>query len=354
MDSLALNDLIELVKQKDEQAFQELYRRFYKKTYYAALKISGNQADAKDIAQETFFQVYKSIASLQDNALFVQWLNRIIASKASDLFRKNKTTSLPEDHVVFQLKEEEHTDFIPEANMRVSSDRELLEHFVSSLDDRYRTVVVLRYFSQMSVQEISQALHVPDGTVKTRLKRARAILKTMIDQYEKEGNNPLNFKSADLAVIITGYFMSEFAAMQMDVSDSSMVVQSKKIILHQNASTILFTCLMVILTFAIAAVYCDFQKQDPSGIATTNANLETNKNKFGPVMYAGQQYDNPEDAYYALTLFVHCDVEMSEKTQAEMKAIVPLYNELKRYQGVYWELLKFREWDRKFEQFMNL
>ena len=57
METMALNELIEQVKQKDEHAFQELYQRFYKKAYYAALKISGNQADAKDIVQESFLKI---------------------------------------------------------------------------------------------------------------------------------------------------------------------------------------------------------------------------------------------------------------------------------------------------------
>ena len=59
MSDMILEDLIELVKQGNEQAFQELYRRFYKKVYYAALKINGNQTDAKDINQETIIQVQK-------------------------------------------------------------------------------------------------------------------------------------------------------------------------------------------------------------------------------------------------------------------------------------------------------
>ena len=54
MSDMILEDLVELVKQGDENAFQELYQRFYKKIYYAALKITKNQADAKDISQETF------------------------------------------------------------------------------------------------------------------------------------------------------------------------------------------------------------------------------------------------------------------------------------------------------------
>lgn len=349
MREMELNDLLELVKDGDEQAFQELYQRFYKKTYYAALKISGNQADAKDIAQETFIQVNKSLSSLHDNKLFVQWLNRIVASKASDLFRKNKTTSLPDDHVVFQLKEEERSQFIPEASMHFSSDYELLEYFLKQMDERYRMVLVLRYFSQMSVIEIAEALKVPEGTVKTRLKRAREVLRMMVEQYQNREGIELNFRSADMAVLLSGFFMSEYAAMSVSIPAWGVVHLSlgKKLLRFAALST-------AVVAGCVGLYY---------GVDLYQANHHPNqeevavdydeKEPFGPITYRNGEYTNAEEAFYTLTLFAHCEVEMKEKTAEEILEIAPLYEELKRYGGVYWELLKFREWDEAFESVLN-
>ncbi len=347
METMALNELIEQVKQKDEHAFQELYQRFYKKAYYAALKISGNQADAKDIVQESFLQIYKSIASLQDNALFVQWFNRIIASKASDLFRKNKTTSLPDDHVVFLLQEEKDITFIPEAHMHFSSDHELLNYFIQHLDERYRTVIVLRYFSQMSVAEIAEALQIPDGTVKTRLKRAREMLKQVVAHYQRAEGISLDFRSADMAVVLSAFFMSECAAMVIPIPASFSLgfLYRMKHLSYQGVigfSVCAFAAICVAAGLAYPHVQSLFEAQAPYSLP---------KNLYGPIMYQGEEVDRCEDAYYALTLFAHCEVEMSQKTMAELAAIKPLYDELKRCQGVYWQLLKLRGWDEKFEQF---
>lgn len=343
MSEMALNDLLELVKNGDEQAFQELYQRFYKKTYYAALKISGNQADAKDITQETFIQVNKSLSHLNDNKLFVQWLNRIIASKASDLFRKNKTTSLPDDHVVFQLKEEERSQFIPEANMHFASDYELLDYFLKQLDERYRMVLVLRYFSQLSITEIAAALQVPDGTVKTRLKRGREILRMMIEQYQKNEGVELDFRSADMAVILSGFFMSEYAALNVAVPAWGVHVSfaHKLWRFFAISSATALCCTGLYYGTRIYQAH-----HEPSEEVVVDYDQ---KKPFGPIIYRDGEYHNAEEAFYTLTLFAHCEVEMKEKSREEILEIVPLYEALKKYGGVYWELLKFREWDSDFE-----
>lgn len=344
MSEMELNDLLELVKNGDEQAFQELYQRFYKKTYYAALKISGNQADAKDIAQETFLQVHKSLSHLNDNQLFVQWLNRIIVSKASDLFRKNKTTSLPDDHVVFQLKEEERSQFIPEASMHFASDLELLDCFLKQLDERYRTVLVMRYFSQLSITEIAAALEVPEGTVKTRLKRAREILSTMVDRYQQREGVKLNFRSSDMAVLLSTLFMSEFAALNVTIPTRGSKHRNFN---HKHGRLLAITSATVLCSTGLcfgAMIYHNHHQ--PLDEATAE---DDQKQPFGPIVYQQGEYTSAEDAYYALTRFAHCEVEMKEKRQSELQEIVPLYEALKKYGGVYWELLKFREWNQQFE-----
>lgn len=346
MSDMILEDLVELVKQGNEQAFQELYQRFYKKIYYAALKITKNQADAKDITQETFIQVHKSISSLNDNTLFVQWMNRIVGSKASDLFRKNKTATLPEDHVLFQNQQEERTAFLPEANLRFNSDHELLDYFMDALDERYRTVLVMHYFSELSVAEIADALNIPEGTVKTRLKRGREVLKQLISHYQQQENIKLNFKSADIAAVLSAYFLYDYANTLISIPFFNKAVLSKP---KPHAWS--FSTVSVCAALSAVIVFCGGKIIQLSVIgndAGTDYEIE-DKVKFGPINYAGSDFTNPEDAYYTLTLFAHCKEEMKEKTADELLAIKPLYDELKRYQGVYWNMLIYRGWNKDFE-----
>lgn len=346
MSDMILEDLVELVKQGDENAFQELYQRFYKKIYYAALKITKNQADAKDISQETFLQVHKSINSLNDNGLFIQWLNRIVASKASDLFRKNKTTTLPEDHMLFQTQQEERKSFIPEANLHFKSDHELLDYFMENIDERYRTVLVMRYFSELSIAEIAEALHIPEGTVKTRLKRGREVLRDLIHDYEIREGVELNFRSSELGAAFSAYFLYDYAQTQVTAPlFTGFSIPKPRV--HSWS----FSGISVCAALTATIVFCAGRILQLSGItndATTAYETEETRN-FGPVSYAGSDFTNPEDAYYELTLFAHCKKEMSEKNKDELLSIKPLYEELKRYQGVYWRMLVYREWNREFE-----
>lgn len=346
MSNIVLEDLIELVKQGDEEAFQELYQRFYKKIYYAALKITKNQADAKDITQETFIQVHKSIGSLNDNTLFVQWMNRIVGSKASDLFRKNKTTTLPEDHVLFQNQQEERKAFIPEANLHFNSDHELLDYFMSMVDERYRTVLVMRYFSELSIAEIAEALSIPEGTVKTRLKRGREILKDFISHYQQQEDIKLNFKSADLTVVLSGYFLYDYAKTQISVP-AFYTMSAYKPKPHSWS----FSTISICVALSAVIVFCGgriYQLMGNKGDASSAYETE-DKLTFGPVTYENAAFTNPEDAYYTLTLFAHCKKEMAEKTKEELLDIKPLYDELKRYQGVYWQMIRYRGWNKDFE-----
>ncbi len=338
-------------QQGDKQAFQQIYEQYYKRVYYLALKISRNQADAKDIAQDTFVQMQKSLIGLKDPKLFDQWMHRIVISKASDLFRKNKTSSFPEEHAVFQVSKEERNYMLPEANMHMRSDQEVLKHFLEQLDEKYQLVLLLSYFSNMKIRDIAKTLEIPEGTVKSRMNTGKEQLRELIENYQDKERVHLNFRTADMSVLLSGYFASEFAktAIRIPVFSSSTFSLLKTKFTNKTWT---YTMGIISASVLVVATIKGVELLNQSS-SQNEVEVEQNKKPFGPIDYGNQTFDNAHDAYYALTLWAHCDVEMQTKSKTEILAIQPLYEELKKYEGIYWSMLCFRDWNEQFEKFLE-
>lgn len=341
-------EAIRRFQQGEKQAFQQIYEQYYKRVYYLALKISRNQADAKDIAQDTFVQMQKSLGSLKDPKLFDQWMHRIVISKASDLFRKNKTSSFPEEHVVFQVSKEERNYMLPEASMHMHSDQEVLKHFLEQLDEKYQLVLLLSYFSNMKIRDIAKTLEIPEGTVKSRMNTGKEQLRVLIENYQDQECVHLNFRTTDISVLLSSYFASEFVktAIQIPVFASSPFSLLKTRFANKTWT---YTIGIISASVLVVATIKGVELLNQSS-SQNEVEVEQNKKPFGPIVYGNQTFDNAHDAYYALTLWAHCDVEMQKKSKTEFLAILPLYEELKKYEGIYWSMLCFRDWNEQFEK----
>lgn len=353
MESSTKMQWIQQYQAGDKTVFSKIYESYYKKVYYTALKISRNQADAKDIAQETFLQVEKSLMGLKDVELFDQWLNRIIISKASDLFRKNKTTSFPEEHPLFQVTKEERGYMLPESQLHFDCDHTMLAYFLDQLDEKYRVVLVLSYFDNMKIKDIAMILDIPEGTVKSRMSTGREQLKEMILKYQEKEGILLNFRTADIATMLTAFFAQDFAQLAVIVPP---IPHIPTINFFQNAlfsnlaTTSLCAALVGTCVYASYQAYNIYDKQKQIDRQNLKVNYTQTEEVFGPILYQNKTFDNPEDAFYELTLWAHCDKEMKAKTEDEIQAIKPLYEELKKQQGVYWKLMEFRGWNEQFER----
>lgn len=344
--------IIHRFQQGDQKAFEQIYQHYYKRVYYLALKISRNQADAKDIAQDTFVQIQKSLGTLKDPKLFDQWMHRIVISKASDLFRKNKTSSFPEEHAVFQVSKEERNYMLPEANMHMHSDQDVLKHFLEQLDEKYQMVLLLSYFSNMKIRDIARTLEIPEGTVKSRMNTGKEQLRLLIENYQDKESVPLNFRTSDMSMLLAGYFANEFAATTVSVPAFSAFPLSfvkGKYLKKVWTSTAGVVSAGVLVIATIQGI--DLLKQN--NLQGNEMVVGQQKKSFGPILYANHSYENAQDAYYALTLWAHCEVEMQEKTKAEILSILPLYEELKKYEGIYWSMLCFRDWNLQFEKILE-
>ncbi|MGL4911585.1 MAG: sigma-70 family RNA polymerase sigma factor [Romboutsia sp.] len=163
-------DTIELVKKakKDNKlAFSTLIKHYESDLYRVAIAITKDEDDALDCIQETIVQVYISIRNLKNNEYFKTWLIKILINKCNELIKKNKRILELKKADIQNLYEPEKQDL----DIKESIDR---------LDDELKILLILYYYQDMSVKDISESLEIPKGTVKSRLSRARSKLREIL------------------------------------------------------------------------------------------------------------------------------------------------------------------------------
>lgn len=182
--------LIGRLRQRDEAAFRELVLVHSAHVIRLAMGIIGNQQDAEDVAQEVFISVFKTIDTFREEARLSTWLYRVTVNHA-----KNRVKYLSRRHAFAhdELDETKHSDNGPVSSRpdRVHEQAELgtvLRALLDELDEDHRTVVILRDMEELSLEEISAITGLPDGTIKSRLHRARQALRKKLERktgYER-------------------------------------------------------------------------------------------------------------------------------------------------------------------------
>ena len=161
--------LVQRAKAGDEAAFEELLILHTEQLYRTAYLYVGNREDALDVVQETSYKAYVGLKKLKEVEYFSTWLIRILIRTSYECIRKKKKIS---------FVEEENVQVLNEADRNLSNS-ELLK-VVQQLRKKYRDVILLHYFQELTVKEVSQVLVIPEGTVKTYLFRGRKQLKKIL------------------------------------------------------------------------------------------------------------------------------------------------------------------------------
>lgn len=176
---------IRLAKEGDEQAFEALVTAYERKVYNYALRSTGNEQDAMDITQEVFLRVFRSLSGFKEESSFSTWLYRITFNICIDFSRKNakrNENSLSLDGEAADGKELELPDerHAPEAAYDRKELREEIAGAILRLSEQHREVLVMREISGLSYAEIAEVLELEEGTVKSRIARARENLRKII------------------------------------------------------------------------------------------------------------------------------------------------------------------------------
>ena len=158
---------IKLAQKGDDNAFYELISERKAQLYKTAFTYVKNKEDALDIVSETVYKAYISINKLKEPSLFNTWLTRILINTSLDSINKSSKVVPFEENVSSDigliLKDDEQI-----MDLRVAVDK---------LQGEYKTIVILKYFQDMTLVEIAKVLQCPLGTVKTRLHKALGVLR---------------------------------------------------------------------------------------------------------------------------------------------------------------------------------
>ncbi|MFZ0802077.1 MAG: sigma-70 family RNA polymerase sigma factor [Terriglobales bacterium] len=178
--------LIRRIRQGEHELFYELIRPYERRVYAAALAILRNEADAEDAAQEAVLKAFKHIGQFRAEARFSTWLIQIAVNEAR--MRRRKQQAVVMEPMVDQRDEEGHytpRDFadwreIPSETLERAEVRQKLAEALNSLGQKYREVFILRDMQQLSIEDTAKALGISVPSVKTRLLRARLMLRDLL------------------------------------------------------------------------------------------------------------------------------------------------------------------------------
>ncbi|PWJ43698.1 RNA polymerase sigma factor [Sediminitomix flava] len=179
-------ELIDKAIEGDEKAYASLMNRYRKSVYHTILKMIRNVDDAEDLTIEAFAKAFKNLHKFKKDYTFSTWLFRIATNNTIDFIRKKKLdtmsihsgiTTKDGDEVTFNIKDSGRD---PQEEAIRSQKIEIVRQFVSLLPPKYQRLVKLRYFDELSYDEIAKELNAPLGTVKAQLHRARELLYDLV------------------------------------------------------------------------------------------------------------------------------------------------------------------------------
>lgn len=176
----------------DTRAFEELVAQYQGKVYALAFRYMGNEEDASDMAQEALLKAYRSLRMFKGNSSFGTWLYRITTNVCLDELRRRKRRIIPlslDEPLATQNGEEiekEIADQSPGADL-LYEQKEFSDYIQNLLDElrpEHKTAIVLRDVMELSYEEIAQTLDCSLGTVKSRISRARDVLRKKLADRE--------------------------------------------------------------------------------------------------------------------------------------------------------------------------
>jgi RNA polymerase sigma factor (sigma-70 family) len=179
-------------EQGDQKAYAELLNNYRDSLYFMLLKMTNNATDAEDLTIEAFGKAFRSLHQYSPDYAFSTWLFRIAANNCIDFLRKNRRIQFAdgttnEENEFIDYTSNIASDAPTPAEMIIAKQKiQLMREVVEKLKPHYRELVELRYFSELSYEEIATRLDVPLGTVKAQLFRARDLLYQILkDKQEK-------------------------------------------------------------------------------------------------------------------------------------------------------------------------
>lgn len=163
-----------------------LVRQYETGVFRLALSIIGDQAEANEITQETFIAALRALPSYQEKQSLKAWLYKIALNQSRSHLRKRKVLERLRTTLTSIFQVEAQKQALPEESAVQSEQEAAIWDSLNQLDERYRTIVILRYFHELSIAEISEILSVNEGTINSRLYSAREKLRNALKDLRKD------------------------------------------------------------------------------------------------------------------------------------------------------------------------
>ena len=182
---------IEAAQRGDQDAFARLVEAYKQPVYNLAHRMLGNAAEAEDAAQEVFLRAYLKLATYDRERRFSTWLLSIASNYCIDVLRRRRATMVTLEDAEYALPSSEPG---PEQSAVEGEQRASIARAIDALPPAYRLPAVLRYYYDLPYEEIERITGLTEATVKTRLHRARRMIK---DFLEKQGALPWSAETSD-------------------------------------------------------------------------------------------------------------------------------------------------------------
>jgi RNA polymerase sigma-70 factor, ECF subfamily len=179
------SQLVAKTQRGRNEAFDELVQKYYKKIYNLAYRYVGDPEEANDLAQEIFTAAYQNVRKFRGDAKFSTWLFQIATNRGKNRFKYlkrrgffvNRSQPEGEDERESQLREIPDFSTNPETVLASKQIQKIVQDAINELDPDHKEIVILRDIEGFSYEEIAEFLGLPEGTTKSRLHRARMVVK---------------------------------------------------------------------------------------------------------------------------------------------------------------------------------
>jgi RNA polymerase sigma-70 factor (ECF subfamily) len=188
-----VDELIERCLKGDQQAWEQIVRLHWRKVFNVAYKFVGKHDEAEDLTQDIFLKIFKSLDTFDRRANFQTWLISVSRNLCIDHYRsvRKERETIDRDVDPGDLSPVSH-EVSPYAALEQRDRVSLLREAMNELPESLRTAVLLRDIRELTYQEIADSLHLPEGTVKSRINRGRTELarqiKRLKTQYEQQAD----------------------------------------------------------------------------------------------------------------------------------------------------------------------
>lgn len=180
--------LIQNAKGGDQRAYAQLMDRYYGNINQTILKMVHNRDDAEDLTLEAFGKAFRKLSSYSPTYAFSTWLFRIAINNCIDHIRKRKLNTMSIDETFEPDGDTQYSDYLravgrnPEEQIIYNQRKQIAREVVNQLSEKYRLMIELRFFEELSYDEIARELNIPLGTVKAQLFRAKEMLYELLQK----------------------------------------------------------------------------------------------------------------------------------------------------------------------------